>query len=113
MTGLLVRLLVTAGALAAATWLLPGIRVDDAASLLLTALVFGLVNAVVRPLVLLLSLPLILLTLGLFLLVVNALMLLLADALVPGFQVDGFWAALVGAVVVSVVGWALSALLPD
>lgn len=73
--------------------------------LLLAALVFGLVNAVVRPVLVLLSLPLTILTLGLFLLVVNAAMLGLTALLLPGFRVDGFGAALLGAIVVSVVSW--------
>jgi len=112
-TSLLVRLLVNAGALAAAAALLDGIRYDDVTSLLLAALAFGVVNAFVKPVVRLLSLPLILVTLGLFLLVVNALMLLLADAVAPGFEVDGFGTAVLGAIVISVVSWTLSALVPD
>ncbi len=78
--------------------------------LLLTALVFGLVNAVIRPVLVLLSLPLTLVTLGLFLLVVNAAMLGLTSWLVPGFAVQGFWPALWGAVVVSIMSWAATRL---
>jgi putative membrane protein len=78
--------------------------------LLLTALVFGLVNAFVRPVLVLLSLPFTLVTLGLFLLVVNAAMLGLTSWLVPGFDVAGFWPALWGAVVVSVMSWAAARL---
>jgi len=110
---LVLRLAVNAAALWVADALLDGIRSDSVAWLILTAAVFGLVNAVVRPVVKLLSLPLIIVTLGLFLLVVNALMLLLADAVVPGFHVDGFGTAIVGALVVSLVSWALSLVLGD
>ena len=109
----LVRLLVTAAALWVAIRLVPGIRYDGSGwTLLVVALVFGIVNAVVRPLLVFLTCPLILLTLGLFLLVLNALMLLLtawaAGMLGFGFEVDGFAAALVGAVIVSLVSAVLN-----
>ncbi len=110
---LLLRLGVNAAALAVADALLAGIRTDSVTWLLVTAVVFGVVNTVVRPVVKLLSLPLIVVTLGLFLVVVNAAMLLLADAVAAGFHVDGFGVALAGAVVVSVVSWALSLVLRD
>ena len=113
MLSLLLRLVINAAALWVADRLLDGITADDTTTLLVTAAVFGVVNAFVKPLVLLLSLPLILLTLGLFLFVINALMLLLAGEVVPGFEVDGFGTAFVGALIVSLVSWALSALLPD
>ena len=79
----------------------------------LVAAVFGLVNAILRPLLLLLSLPLVVLTLGLFTLVVNALMLLLTASLVQALSVDGFVAALLGSIVISVVSLLLSILLPE
>ena len=108
--GFWARTFITAFALWAATQVVPGIVVGGLPSLLLAALVFGLVNAVVRPVLLLLSLPLTILTLGLFLLVVNAAMLGLTALLLPGFQVDGFWPALVGSIVVSLVSWAATRL---
>jgi putative membrane protein len=108
--GFWARLFITAFALWAATQLVPGIEVRGVFRLLLAALAFGLVNAVVRPVLVLLSMPLTLLTLGLFLLVVNAAMLGLASWLVPGFEVAGFWPALWGAIVVSVMGWAATRL---
>ena len=104
--GFLARTLITAFALWAATQLVPGLRVSGPVGLLFTALVFGLVNAVVRPVAVLLSLPLTILTLGLFLLVVNAAMLGLTALLNPWFHVDGFWPAFWGAIVVSVMSWA-------
>lgn len=108
--GFWARTFITAFALWAATQLVPGIHVAGLFSLLLAALVFGLVNAVVRPAMVLLSLPLTVLTLGLFLLVVNAAMLGLTALLLPGVRIDGFGPALLGAIVVSIVSWAATRL---
>ena len=82
--------------------IVPGIHFDSFASLLLAALLLGMVNALFRPLVLLLSLPLIVLTLGFFVLVVNALMLRFVSIMVPGFHVDSFWSAFFGGLVISI-----------
>ncbi len=119
----LIRVLVNALALGAAAWLLEGIRVigtetsEQALTLLAVGLVFGIVNAVVAPVVKLLSLPFIIVTLGLLLLVINALMLLLtseiAQALDLGFRVDGFLTAVIGSIVVSVVSWVLGSVMSD
>jgi len=95
----------TVAVLAAAQ--LPGIRYENWISLVLAALFLGIVNAVVRPLVLLLSLPLILLTFGFFILIVNALMLLFVSWIVPGFYVESFGNAFFGAIVISLVSWLL------
>lgn len=123
MTRILTTVLVNAVALAVAAWIFDGIRVggarsdtaEDVITLVLVAALFGVVNAVIAPIVKLFSLPFIVLTLGLFLLVVNALMLLLteeiADAVSLPFQVDGFWTAVGGALVISLVGMALDAAL--
>lgn len=118
----LIWVAVNALALAAAIWLLSGIALtgatdsDRAVTLVLVALVFGVVNAVVRPVVKLLSLPFIILTLGLLIFVINAFMLLLTSWLSTqlglGFHVDGFWAAVLGGLVVMVATWILEALLP-
>jgi putative membrane protein len=118
----LVWVTVNALALAAATWLLDGITLTGTTeghrvvTLLVVAVVFGVVNAVVRPVVTLLSLPFIILTLGLLVLVINALMLLLtswvAGRLELGFHVDGLWAAILGGIVVMVATWILELLLP-
>lgn len=111
-TGFLVQLVFTAIALAVAAWLIPGIRVADGQSLVLTAVIFGLVNAIVKPALTFLSCPLIVLTLGLFLLVINAAMLgitaWISGQIDGGFAVDGFGSALLGALVVSVVSWTLT-----
>lgn len=114
---------VNALALAAAAWLLGGIEVtgdttqDRVITLVLVALIFGVVNAVVEPIVKLLSLPLIILTLGLFLLVINAAMLLLTGWLSEqfglGFTVDGFWTAVLGGIIITIATWILEAVLPS
>jgi putative membrane protein len=104
MPGFWVRFLITACGLLLAAWLLEGVHFGGVLSLLFAALVLGVVNAIVRPVLLLLTLPITLITLGLFLLVLNAAMLGLAAVLVPGFVIDGFWTALFGAVIVSLTG---------
>jgi putative membrane protein len=114
--------LVNALALTAATWLLSGITLTGdtegarVVTLVLVALVFGVVNAVVRPVVKLLSLPFIIITLGLLIFVINALMLLLTSWLSRqlglGFHVNSFWTAILGGLVVMVATWILEALIP-
>ena len=114
---------VNALALAAATALLDGIELsarsteDQIVTMVIVALVFGVINAVVAPVVKLLSLPFIILTLGLMLLVINALMLMLtgwvAEQLDLGFRVDGFWTAVLGAIIVTIATWVLEAVFPD
>ena len=88
----------------------PGIHLDGFADAMIAAFFLGLVNTLIRPLLLLLTLPVTLLTLGLFIFVINALLFQLAGYLVDGFNVGGFWPALFGSVVYSVISWALSAL---
>lgn len=104
----LIRWFVTTLAVAVAVQL-TGLRADGWVPLIGTALLLGIINAFIRPLLLLLSLPFILVTLGFFILIVNALMLWAAGGLVPGFHVDGFWNAFFGSIIVSIVSWALSA----
>ena len=110
---ILLRLLINAFALWAATRLVPGISFDgDWRLLFVVALVFGILNVLVRPVLKLLTLPLLIVTLGLFTFVLNAFMLWLtgaiSDALDLGFHVDGFWAAFLGALVVTAVSFMLS-----
>ena len=93
MNWFLVRWLLNAIPLWLATYIFDGFKFADLPSLIIAALLFGLVNAVIRPLILILTLPLTVLTLGLFILVVNALMLMLVAAIVPGFTLGGFWIA--------------------
>ncbi|MET9873230.1 phage holin family protein [Actinacidiphila glaucinigra] len=123
MMNFVVKTLANAGALLVAIWLVGNITLtgDDtghrALTLILVALVFGVVNWLVKPLVKLLSLPLLVLTLGLFTLIVNALMLLLTSwisgELDLDFHVEGFWAAFLGGLIISIVSWALNMVLPD
>lgn len=101
----LVHWAIVAIGLAAAAYLIPGVTISSGAALAVGALVLGFVNAVVRPVMTILTLPLTLITLGLFYFVVNAAAFGLAAALVPGFSVASFWAALFGALVVSRVSW--------
>src|SRR5688572_8048511 len=105
MAGFILRALIGALGLWAATSIFDGIRIDSAMTLLLAGLLLGVVNAVVRPILVVLSLPALLLTLGLFLLVVNAAMLGLVALLLPGFGISGFWTAVGGSLVVSLVSW--------
>lgn len=108
MIGFLVRLLVSALGLWLASELVSGIEVHGGWTLLGAALLLGIVNAIVRPLLVILTLPATLLTLGLFLLVINAAMLGLVAWMFDGFTISGFWAAFFGALVVSVTGWLAS-----
>jgi len=107
---MILSILVNAAALFVAAQLLSGITVADTGTLLLAALVFGVVNTFVKPLLTLLSLPITILTLGLFYLVINAALLGLTAAITPGFAISGFWSAFFGAIIVSLVGMFLSGL---
>ncbi|MEV7883715.1 phage holin family protein [Streptomyces sp. NPDC002817] len=123
MKNFVVKTIANAGALAVAVWLLDKITLTGDSTgkkigtLILVALIFGIVNFLVKPVVKLFSLPLLILTLGLFTLVVNALMLMLtswlADKVDLSFHVDGFWTAVVGGLIISIVSWALNVVLPD
>jgi len=108
MRGFLLRLLVSSLSLWLADAILPGMSLHGVGTLVLAALLLGVVNALIRPLVVLLTLPFTILTLGLFLFVVNAAMLALVAWLLPGFTLGGFWSAVLGALVVSLVGTVLS-----
>jgi putative membrane protein len=106
--GFLLRLAVSALALWVAARLVPGVDIEGGWTLVFAAILLGIVNAVVRPLAVIFTLPLTLLTLGLFLFVVNAAMFALTAALLDGFRVSGFFAAVFGAIVVSIVSWLAS-----
>ena len=108
---LLIVWLVNAVALIAVAYLLPGVNVASFAAALAAALVLGLINAVIRPVLILLTLPVTVLTLGLFIFVLNGLLFWLVGSFVQGFAVAGFWAGVLGAIVYSVISWLLSALL--
>lgn len=123
MKNFVVKTIANAGALAIAVWILDKITLTgdstgkEIGTLLLVALIFGLVNFLVKPIVKVLTFPLFILTLGLITLVINALMLLLtswlADKLDLSFHVEGFWTAVLGGLIISIVSWALNVVLPD
>jgi putative membrane protein len=99
-------------ALIAVAYLLPGIKVDGFVAALIAALVLGLVNTLIRPVLVLLTLPITVVTLGLFILVINGLLFWFVGSVLKGFAVADFWYGLLGAILYSVFSWALSTLLP-
>ncbi len=119
----ILRLLANAAALAIATWILSGITLtgpsttSQVLTLLIVALIFGVLNAIIKPIFAIVTIPLILLTLGLFLIVINACMLLLTSWLAGlfdiGWSVDGFWTAVLGGIIISIVSFILNVFLPD
>jgi putative membrane protein len=120
---LILRLVANAAALAIATWILSGITLtgpsttSQIVTLLIVALIFGVLNAIIKPIFALVTIPLLLLTLGLFLIVINACMLLLTSWLAGlfnlGWHVDGFWTAVLGSIIISIVSFILNVFLPD
>ncbi|NJC87282.1 MAG: phage holin family protein [Desulfuromonas sp.] len=109
--GFLIQWVVSGLAIIITAYLLPGVAVGGFLAALVTALILGLINAIIRPILILLTLPLNILTLGLFTLVINALLIMLAAAIVPGFAVRGFWWAFLFGIVLAIVNFALSPLL--
>ena len=109
----LIRLVFNAAAVFLAANLVPGIAVSGYGAALLAGAFLGFVNAVIRPVLFILTLPFTIITLGLFIFVVNAICLALVAWLVPGFTISGFWPAVGGAMVISVVSWLLSSILAD
>ena len=101
--GILINWLASALVIVIAAYILPGVHVASFWTALLVALVLGILNILVKPLLILLTLPITLVTLGLFVFVINALLILLADAIIPGFQVDGFLWALLFSLLISVI----------
>ena len=112
MIRLLLLWVINAVALLALPYVFSGIHVASFTNAMVAALVLGLINALIRPIVILLTLPATILTLGLFIFVINGLLFWFVGSLDLGFTVDGFWTAVLGAVVYSVISWVLSALLP-
>jgi|SRR5436190_4297504 len=109
----LLRLLLNGVAVFLAAQLIPGIGIAGPGAAIVAGIVLGLVNAIVRPVLILLTLPVTLVTLGLFIFVVNAICLALAAWFVPGFTISGFIPAFLGALVITIISWLLSALLTD
>jgi putative membrane protein len=108
MEGFLIRAVVVGIGLWLASKIVPGVAFNSTETLIAAALLLGIVNAFVRPVIVILTLPITLLTLGLFLLVINGLMILFVAWLLPGFIVAGFWSAVFAAIVVSLTSWVMS-----
>jgi putative membrane protein len=108
MKGILVRWLVLTAAIIVASYVLDGIQVKGFFSAFVAAAILGVLNAFFRPILIILTLPINILTLGLFTFIINALLLKMASGVISGFDVRGFWAAVFGSVIISIVSWALN-----
>ncbi len=108
--GLIVRLLLSTLAVIIGAYLIPGVSVDSIVTALIVAVVLGILNAIVKPILIILTIPVTVLTLGLFLLVINVIIIYIADSLIPGFAVAGFFSALIFSVVLAVIGWILNSI---
>ena len=113
MPGMLIRWLTTTAAIVATAYLLDGIQVSGFFSAVFAAAVLGILNAVLRPLALLLTLPINILSLGLFTFIINALMLKIASGIIPGFGVYGFWTAIFGSLLISFISWLLNSFVSE
>jgi len=113
MNGIFIRWLTLTGAVILTSYLLDGIHVSGFLSALFAAAVLGILNAFFRPIALLLTLPINILTLGFFTFVINALMLKMASGVIPGFNVYGFWSAIFGSLMISVISWLLNSFIND
>ncbi len=110
---LIISLLLNAGALLVTAYLVPGFYIANIQTAILTAIVLGIINTFIKPFLVLISAPLTILTLGLFAFIVNAIVLWMTAAIVPGFELAGWWSAILGAVVLAVISTALSMVLKD
>lgn len=113
MSGLLFRWSILTLSIVAAAYLIEGIQVSSFFTALFAAALLGILNALFRPILILLTLPINILSLGLFTFVINALLLLMVSGVIGGFSVSGFWPALLGSVIISLVSWVLTALVSD
>ena len=113
MKGILIRWLTTTAAIVATSYLLDGIQVSGFLSALLAAALLGILNAFFRPIALLLTLPINILSLGLFTFIINALMLKMASGVIPGFDVYGFWTAIFGSLLISLISWLLNSFISE
>lgn len=105
---LLIYLAISSLSVFIASYIIPGIHVQNIATVVIVAVVLGILNTILKPVLVFLTLPITLITLGLFIFVLNALLVLLASAIVPGFKVDGFFPALLFSIAVSLVSWFLN-----
>jgi len=113
MPGILIRWLVTTLAILMIPHLISGVHVEGIGSALAAAAILGILNALIRPILILLTLPLTIVTLGLFILVINALLFQFAGWVVSGLHIESFWSALFGSLIVSVVSWIMNSALPS
>lgn len=113
MNGILIRWLILTASILAAAYLVPGIQAGSFFSALAAAAVLGILNALLRPVLIILTLPITVLSMGLFLFVINALLLMMASGVVGSFHVFGFGSALLGSLVISLVGWLLNSFISD
>jgi putative membrane protein len=113
MKGLLIRWLVTTAAIVATSYLLDGIQVSGFFPAIFAAALLGILNAFFRPIALLLTLPINILSLGLFTFIINALMLKMASGVIPGFDVYGFWTAIFGSLLISLISWLLNSFISE
>ena len=113
MNGVLIRWLVLTISIILTSYLVDGIYVESFFSALFAALILGILNALFRPVLLVITLPINILTLGLFTFVINALLLKMVSGVVPGFYVHGFWSAVFGSLIISLVSWLLSSFVSD
>lgn len=113
MAGLLVRWLILTAAIVIASYLINGIEVSGFFSAFFAAAILGVLNAFFRPVLLILTLPINVLTLGLFTFIINAVLLKMASGVISGFQVHGFWSAVFGALVISIVNWLLTSFINE
>ena len=111
MKQLLIKWLILTGAIMLAAYLVDGINVTGFFSAFFTAAILGILNTFFRPVLLVLTLPINILTLGLFTFVINAALLMMASGVIPGFSVSGFWPAVFGALIISIVSWLLNSLI--
>ncbi len=113
MNGIFIRWLTLTGAIIFTSYLLDGIQVSGFWSAFFAAAILGILNALFRPILILLTLPINILTLGFFTFVINALMLKMASAVIAGFDVDGFWSAIFGSLIISTISWLLNSFINE
>jgi len=111
--GLLLRWLILTVAIIIASYLLEGIHVSGFFSAFFAAAILGILNALFRPILILLTLPINILSLGLFTFVINALMLMMVSGIISGFEVHGFWTAVLGSLIISIISWLLNSFISD
>ena len=113
MRGIIIRWLVQTAAITFAAYLLEGIHVEGFFSAFFAAVILGILNAFFRPILIIITLPVNILTFGLFTFVINALLLMMVSGVIPGFEVHGFWPAVFGSLIISLVSWFLSSFIND